>query len=214
MPEATARGFRGEQALSARVRTGRMKNQIDHLKLGVLILVAAGTLSYAESKVRENPRDAADAVAPQTEASKDELKVSTRALHNEVTDANKASKIIGMEVKNRENERVGRVKDIVLDVQSGKVAYAVLSTGMLGGGKLIAVPLDVLTLQPGAKNFLIDAPKDRIEAAPGFADNNWPGLDATQQGRTIGLAAGSFESEAKDAVPKPDREKPDTPPRK
>lgn len=183
-----------------------MKNKIDHLKLGLLVLVAACTLSYAESKVRDNARDSTTAASAQAEASKDELKVSTQTLRNEVTDANKASKIIGMEVKNRENERVGRVKDIVIDVPSGKVAYAVLSTGFLGSGKLIAVPLDALTLQPGAKNFVIDAPKDRIDAAPGFADNNWPGLDATKDRQTIGLAAGSAESDAKDAAPNTTRE--------
>ncbi|HLP26072.1 MAG TPA: hypothetical protein VK477_10360, partial [Acidobacteriota bacterium] len=79
-----------------------MKNKIDHLKLGLLVLVAASTLSYAESKVRDNARDSTTAANAQAEASKDELKVSTQTLHNEVTDANKASKIIGMEVKNRE----------------------------------------------------------------------------------------------------------------
>jgi sporulation protein YlmC with PRC-barrel domain len=182
-----------------------MKNQIDHLKLGLLVLVTAGTLSFAESKVREDRREvSATPAAPQTEVSKEDLKVSRQALHNEVTDANKASKIIGMEVKNREDERVGRVKEIVLDVQSGKVAYAVLSTGFMGSGKLIAVPLDALTLQPGAKNFVIDASKDRIDGAPGFADNDWPGLDATHGDQTIGLAAGSAESDAKSALPKSD----------
>lgn len=192
-----------------------MKNQINHLKLGLLVLVTAGTLSYAESKIRENAREPSDAVAPQAEASKDELKLSRHALHDEVTDANKASKIMGMEVKNRENERVGRVKDIVIDVQSGKVAYAVLATGFMGSGKLIAVPLDALTLQPGAKNFVIDAPKDRIDAAPGFADNDWPGLNAAQHDRTIGLAAGSGESQAKDAAAKTqDDPTPNSPPRK
>lgn len=192
-----------------------MKNQINHLKLGVLVLVTAGTLSYAESKIRESAREPADAVASQAEASKDELKLSRQALHNDVTDANKASKIMGMEVKNREDERVGRVKDIVIDVRSGKVAYAVLATGFMGSGKLIAVPLDALTLQPGAKNFVIDAPRDRIDAAPGFADNDWPGLDAAQDDRTIGLAAGSGESQAKDAAAKTkDDPAPNSPPRK
>ncbi|HLP24240.1 MAG TPA: PRC-barrel domain-containing protein [Acidobacteriota bacterium] len=192
-----------------------MKNQIDHLKLGVLVLVTACTLSYAESKVRDNTRESPDAAAPRAEASKDELKVSRQTLHNEVTDANKASKIIGMEVKNRENERVGRVKDIVIDVQSGKVAYAVLSTGFMGSGKLIAVPLDALTLQPGAKNFVINAPKDRIDAAPGFADNDWPGLDAAEHDRTIGLAASSAESDVQNAEQKTENNTtPNSPPRK
>lgn len=178
-----------------------MRNKIDHLKMGLLVLVAAGTLSYAENEARSEPGGGnSSSASPQREVSKSELKVSDQALHNEVTDANKASKIIGMEVKNRENERVGKVKDIVIDVQSGKVAYAVLSTGILSGGKLIAVPLDALTLQPGAKNFVVDAPKARIESAQGFADNDWPPLNAAQSEKTIGLVGSSGESNTKNAT--------------
>lgn len=182
-----------------------MKNKIDHLKLGLLVLAVACTLSYAQNEVRRERERSAEtspraAPPPQSEASKDELKVSEQTLHNEVTDSNKASKIIGMEVKNRENERVGRVKDIVIDVKSGQVAYTVLSTGLFGGGKLIAVPLDALTLQPGAKNFVIDAPKERLESAQGFADNNWPPLDAAKNDQTIGLAGSSAESPSKNAT--------------
>lgn len=177
-----------------------MKNKIDHLKLGLLVLVVACALSYAQNEVRRERARSADAPPRQSEASKDELKVFEPTLHNEVTEANKASQIIGMEVKNRENERVGRVKDIAIDVQSGKVAYTVLSTGLFGGGKLIAVPLDALALQPGAKNFVIDAPKERLESARGFADNNWPPLDAAKNGQTIGLAGSSGESSSKNAT--------------
>ncbi len=155
-----------------------MKDQIDHLKLGILVLVTAGTLSYAENKVRGNARESA---AAQVEASKDELKVSCHASHREITDANKASKIIGMEVKNRENERGGRVRDLVIDVQSGTVAYAVLSTGLMGGGKLIAVPLDALTLQPGARSFVIDVPTDRIEVAPGLCRQQLAGTGRNEE---------------------------------
>jgi sporulation protein YlmC with PRC-barrel domain len=175
-----------------------MKNNLDRLKLAFLILLAAGTLSYAQSAAQRE-QSSSNPPARGTEASKGELKVSDQELHNEVTDANKASKIIGMEVKNRENEKVGKVKDIVIDVQSGKVAYAVLSTGSFGSGKLIAVPLDALTLQPGEKNFVIDAPKDRIASAAGFADDNWPRIDAAQGDKTIGLSASTKETDSKNA---------------
>lgn len=171
-----------------------MRNQLDHLKVALAVLAAAGALSYAQAEAK---RDSGAGSAK--EAPKSELKVSERELHNDVTDANKASKIIGREVKNRENEHIGQVKDIVIDVATGKVAYAVLSTGHFGSGKLIAVPLDALTPQPGEKNFVMDAPKARVEAAQGFADNHWPSLDAGGD-RSIGLSGATTETKAQDAT--------------
>lgn len=137
------------------------------------------------------------AVQPGSEANKEQLKVSASDLQNEVTDANKASKIIGKEVRNTANEKVGKVKDIVIDTQEGRIAYAVLSTGNSlfgGGGKLIAVPLDSLSLKPGEDHFLIDAAKDRLAAAPGFSEDNWPKLNAAEGDKTIGLSASTDES--------------------
>jgi sporulation protein YlmC with PRC-barrel domain len=132
----------------------------------------------------------------QSEASKNELKVSEEDLHLSVSDANKASKIIGMEVRNMQDERVGKVKDLAIDTRSGRVAYAVISAGggFFGGGKNVAVPLDALTAQPGEKYFVIDADKDRIASAAGFSDDAWPSL---QEGKdaTVGLSAATVETE-------------------
>ena len=134
-------------------------------------------------------------VQPGSEASTEQLKVSSTELQNEVTDANKATKIIRKEVRNTQNERVGKVKDIVIDTQSGRIAYAVLSTGgLFGGGKLIAVPLESLSLKPGEEHFLIDAAKDRLAAAPGFSEDNWPKLNAAEGDKTVGLSASTDES--------------------
>ena len=48
----------------------------------------------------------------------------------------KSANIIGTNVVNRLNEDVGNVEDIVIDVLSGRIVYAVLSFGgFLGLGK-------------------------------------------------------------------------------
>ena len=132
----------------------------------------------------------------QSEASKDELKVQPQDLQQHITDANKASKIIGMEVRNLQNERVGKVKDLAIDTHTGRVAYAVLSAGggFFGGGKNVAVPLDALTPQPGQKHFVIDAEKDRLASAAGFADDAWPSIDDAKNS-TVGLSAATVETE-------------------
>ena len=153
-------------------------------------------LSAQEQQSTQAP---APAAAPQpaqqqqqqkTERSKDELKVSEQESQQQVTDANKASKIVGMKVKNKQDEDLGKVSDLVVDFKSGKIAYAVLSSGgTLGfGGKMVAIPVEALTLLPGEKVFTVDLQKQQLAQAPGFTENDWPNLDAAQTGKTIGLA--------------------------
>lgn len=152
------------------------------------VLAFAGTLGFAQSNARQQQTQQRPANQAHQETNKDKLKVSEEELHKEVTDAHKASKIIGTQVRNKQNERVGTVKDVVLDVRTGKIAYAVLSVGgMLGAGdKLVALPLDSLTAQPGGDYFVIDASKDRLSQSAGFNDEDWPNLDAVKS-NTVGF---------------------------
>ena len=96
-----------------------------------------------------------------------------------LTKANKASGLMGMDVRNLQNQKLGDIKDLVVDLHSGRVAYAVLSVGgFLGiGEKYIAVPPSQFKLGTDGKDLILDADKVRIQTAPGFAKNNWPDLN-------------------------------------
>jgi hypothetical protein len=49
------------------------------------------------------------------------------------------------------------------------------SGGFLGlGDKLFALPFSALTLDTDRKCFIIDAPKEKVENAPGFDKDHWP----------------------------------------
>ncbi|OJA89808.1 PRC-barrel domain-containing protein [Burkholderia ubonensis] len=71
---------------------------------------------------------------------------------------------------------VGRIKEIILDVDSGRVAYAALSTGGLFGigDRLLAIPWDALTLDAERRCFRLWASSERIRNAPGFDKDHWP----------------------------------------
>lgn len=119
--------------------------------------------------------------------------ISERDLKKKVTNINKASSFIGMNVKNLKDETLGEINDLAFDPESGKIAYAVLSVGGFLGmnEKYIAVPLNALKPAPGADHMLLDADKERLERAPGFAKNNWPDLDTPAWGAAAGFAKGS-----------------------
>jgi sporulation protein YlmC with PRC-barrel domain len=95
-----------------------------------------------------------------------------------------ASTLIGDNVKNPEGEDLGKIEEIMIDVQNGRVAYAVLSFGgFLGiGNKLFAVPWSALTLDVEDKAFVLDVDKETLEAAPGFDQDDWP--DTVQDDHT------------------------------
>jgi sporulation protein YlmC with PRC-barrel domain len=89
-----------------------------------------------------------------------------------------AATLIGDPVVNANDEDLGKVEGIMLDVQSGRIAYAVLSFGgFLGmGSKLFAIPWSALTLDTEEKRFILDVPKEKLENAPGFDKDHWPSM--------------------------------------
>ena len=87
-----------------------------------------------------------------------------------------ADTLMGNDVFNKDGEDLGDIKEFMIDMSSGRIAYAVLSFGgLLGmGDKLFAVPWPALTLDTTNKRFTLNVPKDRLQDAPGFNKDNWP----------------------------------------
>src|SRR6059058_3527065 len=83
------------------------------------------------------------------------------------------SKIVGMKVKDSSGQEVGVVKDVVLDRNTGCMAYTVLSTGgtgtrVTGGGKTVAVPWTVYTTTSDPSVMAVRIERDRVYNAPAF----------------------------------------------
>jgi sporulation protein YlmC with PRC-barrel domain len=89
-----------------------------------------------------------------------------------------ASDFEGEDVVNRQGETLGDIEEIMLDVRSGRIAYAVLAAGgFLGlGEKYFAIPWRALTLDTDRKCFILDVDKQRLENAPGFDKDHWPSM--------------------------------------
>jgi sporulation protein YlmC with PRC-barrel domain len=89
-----------------------------------------------------------------------------------------ADTLVGNNVYNYDDEDLGDIKEIMLDMRTGRVGYAVLSFGgFLGmGEKLFAVPWNALKLDTENKRFTLNVPKDRLKGAPGFDRDHWPNM--------------------------------------
>lgn len=98
-----------------------------------------------------------------------------------------ADTLMGNDVFNADGEDLGDIKEIMLDMRSGRVSYAVLSFGgFMGlGEKLFAVPWAALKLDTENKRFTLSVSHQQLEGAPGFDKNHWPDMADTTWERSI-----------------------------
>jgi hypothetical protein len=94
-----------------------------------------------------------------------------------------ASKLIGMTVKNRQDETLGDVENLLVDLPSGRLVAVVLSSGgFLGmGDELSAVPPTALQFSADRDSLQLDATKEKLSSAPHFKANQWPDFAQPEQ---------------------------------
>lgn len=87
-----------------------------------------------------------------------------------------SSSIIGDSVENPEGEDLGKIDELMINLETGTIEYVVLEFGaFLGmGGKLFAIPFKELKLDPVREIFILNRDKDYLKNAPGFDKDHWP----------------------------------------
>jgi hyperosmotically inducible protein len=92
----------------------------------------------------------------------------------------KASKVIGMPVKNLQDEKLGKVDNLLIDLASGRVVQVIVSSGgFLGlGDELSAVPPAAFRFNAERDEVRLDVSKDALAKAPHFKASEWPNLDS------------------------------------
>jgi sporulation protein YlmC with PRC-barrel domain len=97
----------------------------------------------------------------------------------------RSSDLSGLVVYNPNNERLGKIEDLVIDPAAGKIRYAVLSFGgVFGfGDKYFAIPWQNMSFvakgQTSAgtqkeSHCVLNVDKDALKDAPGFDKEHWP----------------------------------------
>jgi sporulation protein YlmC with PRC-barrel domain len=87
-----------------------------------------------------------------------------------------ASTVKGDKVINMAGENLGKIEDMMIDLENGRIAYAVISFGgFLGiGNKQFAIPVEALSVRPGERAFILNVSKEILEKAEGFDKDNLP----------------------------------------
>jgi uncharacterized protein YjbJ (UPF0337 family)/sporulation protein YlmC with PRC-barrel domain len=95
--------------------------------------------------------------------------------------------LTGYRVVNPAGDDLGQIEDIAIDMESGRIAYAVLSFGgFLGiGDKFFAIPWEALRPSSVEGAFILHVDREALANAPGFDKAHWPEMADRQWGAGI-----------------------------
>lgn len=90
-----------------------------------------------------------------------------------------SDKVDGTTVYDRQGEKLGSVRNFMVDKRSGKAEYAVLQFGGIFGigSEYYPLPWDMLTYDTGLGGYVVEISKDRLEAAPRYEERAEPEYD-------------------------------------
>ena len=96
-------------------------------------------------------------------------------------------KIIGSKVINLKGETLGKIENLVVDVDTGRIVYAVLESGgfLDIGDKLFPVPWGSLAALPSEGIFFLNQSKEQMEKAPAFDKNKLPNMGDMRWGADV-----------------------------
>jgi len=95
----------------------------------------------------------------------------------------RADHIIGKEIRDTKGEKIGKVKDLAVDLQNGRIVEVIVATGgTLGMGEhFVAVPPQSFLCESGSKELTFKGDKGKLQTAPEFELSHWS--DATEISR-------------------------------
>jgi len=106
---------------------------------------------------------------------------STPADQGSFHNVHKLNQLIGMNVEDVNNQTIGKISNVVVDMTQGRLLYVVFSPASslnLGNG-LYAMPSDAFTLSSDHKHLVTGIDRQKLSGAPHFDKNSWPNLTDT-----------------------------------
>jgi sporulation protein YlmC with PRC-barrel domain len=160
------------------VKKGFSNMNINNVKKAVLTAVLCGSSAWLMAQYATPGQGTTPGSSSSSTSSRYGSMNSTNNESGQPMKINKASELIGCTVKDPQGERLGKIRDVVIDFQNDRVAYAVLGSesGILSAEKLHAVPLRAFQPSDDGTYLILNTDKDKLAHAEGFDKNNWPSV--------------------------------------
>lgn len=132
-------------------------------RIGFLITVVATPLVAL-------PAFAADGdIRPDVNRDPSQRSQPSSALKERLGMVTKASDVIGMEIQNAQNEKVGKVEELAVDLKPGRIVYVIVSAD----GKTTAVPPRAFATDAGSKVLRLNIAQEKLKGAPAFESSHY-----------------------------------------
>jgi sporulation protein YlmC with PRC-barrel domain len=110
---------------------------------------------------------------------------------------NRASSVIGMSVKDSSGKVLGKVQDLVFDLESSKLGYAVLA---VGESRIVPIPITALKRGESQDHFVLNMNPSLLAAASGIQNDDWPNVDTFAVGAPAQSETGRGKSSEESAT--------------
>jgi sporulation protein YlmC with PRC-barrel domain len=113
--------------------------------------------------------------------------ITAKTAEGQQTNAFMVEKIIGSKVINVKGETLGKINDLIVDIDAGRVVYAVLESGgfLNIGDKLFPVPWESLEAIPSEGIFFLNQSKEQMEKAPAFDKDKLANMADVKWGESL-----------------------------
>jgi sporulation protein YlmC with PRC-barrel domain len=105
--------------------------------------------------------------------------------------AYKANDLIGAQIVDRYGEFLGKVEELAIQPQDGRITFVILSRGgFLGlGEKFTPIPFSALSMKTDPSGseiaFVLDIEKNQLDSAPSVDGHSWGNLSNRQWVETV-----------------------------
>lgn len=95
------------------------------------------------------------------------------------THSMRASKVTSLEVDSRSGKDIGKIKELMFDMQTSKIQYAVFSfnPGWFSSEKLFAFPMTAFKTRNDSDNLTLDVDKSMLASMKNFDADKWGSLN-------------------------------------
>lgn len=130
---------------------------------------------YAPVPPKEKPGEKPDVQIP---GEKSELPAARHGMAAQPKEINKATGLIGLQVANPQGKQLGKIRDLVIDLNSGRVSYCVMGMdgGLFSNEKFLAVPLRAFQPSPDSKSLILRVDQEKLAQAKGLDPDHWPSV--------------------------------------
>jgi sporulation protein YlmC with PRC-barrel domain len=98
----------------------------------------------------------------------------------------KASDLLDKELRSTSGEKLGDIEDLIVNPETGKVAFVVASFDKAGlDDKWRAIPCGAVDLPDHGRFFATNVDRERLRNAPSFTSNQWPTLTDVNWNRNV-----------------------------